>query len=364
MTRIAIDAMGGDHAPHEIVAGAVWAAKEYGVAIELVGKQDRIEQELDKISQEGFMTDNGKGGAAKYRVKIDTSKLDIKITHASEVIEMGEAPGQAIRKKKKSSIVLAVDAVAQGSSDAVVAAGSTGAAMASSLFGLGRIPGIDRPAIAAFMPTSIPNQDVVMLDMGANAECNATNLVEFAIMGSVYYRILYGVKQPSVGLLNIGSEETKGREEIREAAYILRENKRKVNYVGFVEGNDIGAGTSHVVVSDGFSGNVALKSIEGTARLIKTATKDIVKHSLLAKIGFIFMIPALLKIKKRMDPRRYNGAMFLGLNGVSVKSHGGADAIGYCYALENAISLAQHDLCEKIKQELEDIILSPETDSE
>ena len=148
MTRIAIDAMGGDHAPHETRYLRVWGAYEYGVAIELVGKQDKIEQELDKISQDGFYSDCGKGGKKLKRIKIDTSKLDIKITHANEIIEMGEAPGQAIRKKKKSSIVLAVDAVAQGSSDAVVAAGSTGAAMASSLFGLGRLPGIDRPAIA------------------------------------------------------------------------------------------------------------------------------------------------------------------------------------------------------------------------
>ena len=163
MTRIAIDAMGGDHAPHEVVAGAVWGAYEYGVALELVGKQDRIEQELDRISSEGFYSDCGKGGKPR-RIKIDTSKLDIKITHSSEVIEMGEAPGQAIRKKKKSSIVLAVDAVATGSSDAVVAAGSTGAAMAASLFGLGRIPGIDRPAIAVTLPTI--KRPIVVIDAG------------------------------------------------------------------------------------------------------------------------------------------------------------------------------------------------------
>ena len=191
MTRIAIDAMGGDHAPHEIVAGAVWAAKEYGVAIELVGKQDRIEQELDKISHEGFMTDYGKGGPAKCRIKIDTSKLDIKITHASEVIEMGEAPGQAIRKKKKSSIVLAVDAVAKGSSDAVVAAGSTGAAMASSLFGLGRIPGIDRPAIAVTLPTI--KQPIVVIDGGANSNCSPEMLYQFAIMGATFSKNVLGI---------------------------------------------------------------------------------------------------------------------------------------------------------------------------
>ena len=168
MTRIAIDAMGGDHAPHEIVAGAVWGAYEYGVSLELVGKQDRIEQELNIIGHDGFYSDFGSGGRPKL-VKIDLSKIDIKVTHASEVIEMGEAPGQAIRKKKKSSIVLAVDAVANGSSDAVVAAGSTGAAMASSLFGLGRLPGIERPAIAVTLPTM--KKPFILLDAGANSSC-------------------------------------------------------------------------------------------------------------------------------------------------------------------------------------------------
>ena len=341
---ISIDAMGGDTAPRTVIEGVKLASDKHSNVFFLLFGDER---QIAPLAKEAGLSDDS-----------------YKIYHTDQVIKADEKPSQAVRYGRESSMWKAIYAVRTGEASAVVSGGNTGALMAMSKICLGTIAGLDRPAIAAIMPTSVPNQDVVMLDMGANAECNATNLVEFAIMGSVYYRILYGIKQPSVGLLNIGSEETKGREEIREAAHILKENKRKVNYVGFVEGNDIGAGTSHVVVSDGFSGNVALKSIEGTARLIKTATKDIVKHSILAKIGFIFMIPTLLKIKKRMDPRRYNGAMFLGLNGVSVKSHGGADATGYCYAVENAISLAQHDLCEKIKQELEDIILSPETDSE
>src|SRR5574344_2081194 len=192
MTRIAIDAMGGDHAPEEIVAGAVWAAADYGVAIELVGKQDKIEQELDRINKEGFMS--SAGGFKSQRIKIDTTKLDIKITPASEVIEMGEAPGQAIRKKKKSSIVLAVDAVATGSSDAVVAAGSTGAAMASSLFGLGRLPGIDRPAIAVTLPTM--KEPVIIIDGGANSKCTPEMLYQFAIMGTTFSKNVLGIDSP------------------------------------------------------------------------------------------------------------------------------------------------------------------------
>src|SRR5574344_2698609 len=204
-TRIAIDAMGGDHAPEEIVAGAVWAAADYGVAIELVGKQDKIEQELDRISKEGFVS--SAGGVKPQRIRVDVSKLDIKITPATEVIEMGEAPGQAIRKKKKSSIVLAVDAVATGSSDAIVAAGSTGAAMASSLFGLGRIPGIDRPAIAVTLPTM--KDPVVIIDAGANSNCSPNMLFQFAVMGATFSKNVLNIENPRVGVLNIGEEAGK-----------------------------------------------------------------------------------------------------------------------------------------------------------
>lgn len=191
MTRIAIDAMGGDHAPFEIVAGAVWAAAEYGVALELVGKQDRIEHCLEVIQQEGFLSDCGKAGR-KRRVRVDVKSLDIKVTHASEIIEMGEAPGQAIRKKKNSSIVLTVNSVATGSSDALVAAGSTGAAMASSLFGLGRIPGIDRPAIAVTLPTM--KKPIVIIDGGANSNCTPQMLKQFAIMGQTFSKMFWELK--------------------------------------------------------------------------------------------------------------------------------------------------------------------------
>ena len=224
MTRIAIDAMGGDHAPFEIVAGAVWAAAEYGVALELVGKQDRIEHCLEVIQQEGFLSDCGKAGR-KRRVRVDVKSLDIKVTHASEIIEMGEAPGQAIRKKKNSSIVLTVNSVATGSSDALVAAGSTGAAMASSLFGLGRIPGIDRPAIAVTLPTM--KKPIVIIDGGANSNCTPQMLKQFAIMGQTFSKNVLGIENPRVGVLNIGEEAGKGNELAQQTYNLLEEEKEK-----------------------------------------------------------------------------------------------------------------------------------------
>src|SRR5574344_2929475 len=191
MVRIAVDAMGGDHAPQEIVEGALWAAQDYGVALELVGKQDKIESELDRIKQEGIVFWSG---FRKKHIKIDFDKLDIKVTHASEIIEMGEAPGQAIRRKKKSSIVLTVDAVATGSSDAVVAAGSTGAAMASSLFGLGRLPGIERPCITLMLPTM--KNPVVIADVGANTNFTPKMLKQFAILGLTFSKNVLGIDKP------------------------------------------------------------------------------------------------------------------------------------------------------------------------
>ena len=199
-----------------------------------------------------------------------------------------------------------------------------------------------------------------MLDLGANAECNAGNLVEFAMMGSVFYRLQFGVREPKVGLLNIGSEETKGREEIREAAMILRNNK--INYQGFVEGFDISTGRVDVVVTDGFSGNVALKTIEGTVHLLKGTLKTAIKRSLLAGLSSVFTLPIVWKVKEHLDPRAYNGGLFLGLNGISVKSHGGSDGIGNYHALQTAINLAKEDLCEKIRVRLEDVILSTEAE--
>ena len=227
MTRIAIDAMGGDHAPHEIVKGALWAASEYDVAIELVGKEDEIQKVIDDVRRYGIRTANL--NAPKGRIRVDVDKLDIKITPASEVIEMGEAPGAAIRKKKDSSIVLAVKSVATGSSQAVVAAGSTGAAMASSLFGLGRLPGIERPAIATTLPTM--KKPVVMIDSGANSNCTAEMLYQFAIMGASFAKNVLGIDKPRIGVLNIGEEAGKGNELAQAAYKLLEDNKDGLNFI-------------------------------------------------------------------------------------------------------------------------------------
>lgn len=334
MTRIAIDAMGGDHAPQEIVAGAVWAASEYNVAIELVGKQDKIEQELDRIASEGFLSDCGTGSNRLKRIKIDTSKLDIKITHAAEVIEMGEAPGQAIRRKKKSSIVLAVDAVAQGSSDAVVAAGSTGAAMASSLFGLGRIPGIDRPAIAVTLPTM--KRPIVLIDAGANSNCSPEMLYQFAIMGSTFSKNVLGIETPRVGVLNIGEEAGKGN-ELAQTTYKLLENQDKIHFVGNIEGKEIFLSLCDVVVCDGFVGNVALKITEGTSRMLFELIKREFKSDIVGKIIGLIAKPFLRRINKRINYEEFGGALLLGVKGITVISHGRSKA----YAIKNAVRVAK-----------------------
>lgn len=333
MTRIALDAMGGDHAPREIVAGAVWAAHEYNVAIELVGKPDRIEYELDRIQSEGIQS--SAGGFKNQKIKIDVSKLDIKITQATEVIEMGEAPGQAIRKKKKSSIVLSVDAVATGSSDAVVAAGSTGAAMASSLFGLGRLPGIDRPAIAVTLPTM--KKPIVLIDAGANSSCTPEMLFQFAVMGTMFSKNVLGVEDPRVGVLNIGEEAGKGNELVQAAYKMLEENQDKINFIGNIEGREIFSGICNVIVCDGFVGNVALKITEGTSSMLFRMLKQEFKTDPLARIAGLIAYPFMKRIYKKINYEEFGGALLLGVKGITVISHGSSKA----YAIKNAVRVAK-----------------------
>lgn len=331
---ISVDAMGGDNAPDAIIEGVAIAAKKHSnVFFFLYGDEEQIKPLIEK-----------------YRLPDDRYKIH----HTTAVVKADDKPSVAIRSGRESSMWKAIMSVRNGYAKAVVSAGNTGALMAMSKICLGTLAGIDRPAIAAILPTL--KGQCVALDLGANAECNSQNLVEFAVMGDVFYRIMFGEDKPSVGLLNIGSEETKGREEIREAASVLRGFGDKMNFCGFVEGNDICLGATEVVVSDGFSGNVALKTIEGTAKFITTSLKDMIKKSVISKFGFMLALPALRKLKKKMDPRMYNGAMFLGLNGVSVKSHGGADAFAFSHAVSTAISLAQNDLCQQIKKELEHVL--------
>ena len=256
MTRIAVDAMGGDYAPSEIVKGAVWAAHDYNVAIELVGQVDKIQEVLDVIAKKGIRA-NRTGYFVGKNIKVDLSKLDIKLTQADEIIEMGEAPGVAIRKKKNSSIVLTVDAVAKGSSDAVVAAGSTGAAMASSLFGLGRLKGIERPAIAATLPTR--KEPVILIDAGANSACTPEMLFQFATMGSIFAKEVYNRENPKIGVMNIGEEEEKGNQLVKDTHKLLKENTIGLDFIGNIEGKEVFINKADVIVADGFAGNIVLK---------------------------------------------------------------------------------------------------------
>ena len=293
--RIAIDAMGGDYAPAEIIKGALIAAQEYKIDLQLVGQVDKIQSELSKYN---------------------TQNLDIVITQADEVIEMGESPGSAIRRKRNSSIVVAVDAVAKGESQALVAAGSTGAAMAACLFGLGRLPGIDRPAIAVVLPTM--DKPVILLDVGANSSCDADMLHQFAIMGSIFSSSVLGVQHPRVGMLNIGGESSKGNLLAQNTYKLLSQNQDNINFVGNVEGREIFGGTSDVVVCDGFVGNVTLKVAEGVANMMVKMIKDELKSSLLAKLGAFIAKPALINLRKKTDYEEYGGAYLLGIKGTCV----------------------------------------------
>ena len=334
MTRIAIDAMGGDHAPFEIIAGAVWAAADYGVALELVGKQDRIEHCLEVIQQEGFLSDCGKAGR-KRRVRVDVKSLDIKITHASEIIEMGEAPGQAIRKKKNSSIVLSVNSVATGSSDALVAAGSTGAAMASSLFGLGRIPGIDRPAIAVTLPTM--KKPIVIIDAGANSNCTPQMLRQFAIMGLTFSKNVLGIENPRVGVLNIGEEAGKGNELAQNTYNLLEEEKERFNFMGNIEGRELFLNLCDVVICDGFVGNVVLKVTEGTSSLLFKMIKSEFKSDFLGMLIGLLAKPFMKRIYEKINYEEFGGALLLGVKGITVIAHGRSRA----YAIKNAVRVAK-----------------------
>lgn len=348
MTRIAVDAMGGDFAPSEIVKGAVWAAHDYNVAIELVGQVDKIKEVLNEISKKGIRSN--RGGYYIKKIKVDLSKLDIKLTQADEIIEMGEAVGTAIRKKKNSSIVLAVDAVAKGSSDAVVAAGSTGAAMASSLFGLGRIRGIERPAIAATLPTR--KEPVVLIDAGANSESSAEMLLQFALMGSTFVEKVYNRKNPKVGIMNIGEEEEKGNQLVKETHKLLKENTLGLNFIGNIEGKELFQGNVDVVVCDGFVGNVALKTIEGCSMMLFKLIKEQFKSDIISMVVGLLAKPFMKRIYKKINYEEFGGALLLGVKGITVISHGRSSS----YAIKNAVRVAKEavesGVCNKIAETL------------
>lgn len=348
MTRIAVDAMGGDYAPAEIVKGAVWAAHDYNVAIELVGQTDKIQEVLDTIARKGIRSN--RGGYFFKKIKVDLSKLDIKITQADEIIEMGEAPGVAIRKKKNSSIVLTVDAVAKGSSDAVVAAGSTGAAMASSLFGLGRLKGIERPAIAATLPTK--KDPVILIDAGANSACTPEMLFQFATMGSTFAKCVYNRENPKIGVMNIGEEEEKGNQLVKDTHKLLKENTIGLNFIGNIEGKELFSGDVDVVVCDGFVGNVALKTIEGCSMMLFTLIKQEFMKDWLSKIVGILAKPFLRRLYKRINYEEFGGALLLGVKGITVISHGRSSS----YAIKNAVRVAKEAVEAGVNKKIAELI--------
>lgn len=327
---IALDAMGGDKAPESVIQGARLVLKANPeVSFIFFGREPVIAPLI-----------------ARHRSLAAVSQ----IVHTDSVIAMDEKPSIALRSGRKSSMRLALDAVSSGQACAMVSAGNTGALMATAKFALKTLPGIYRPAITATVPSR--THPVVLLDMGANIDCTADNLVQFAMMGDAYARAVLGLENPKVGLLNVGSEDMKGHDEVKDAHKMLRSGNIPVNYHGFVEGNDILEGTTDVVVTDGFTGNIALKTAEGASRLIYGALKEAYSSSAMAKLGYLLARPAIRIALRRFDPRKLNGAILLGLNGIAVKSHGGADAKSFANAINVAIQLVQHDVNAKITDEL------------
>jgi len=335
MPRIAIDAMGGDEGVRVMVEGAALARRRHDrFKFLLVGDEERIKRALEK-----------------HPNLRDASE----ILHAQDVVAGDERPTQALRRAKTTSMGMAINAVKQGHAGAAVSAGNTGALMAMAKLSLRTMPGIDRPALAALLPT-LGDNDVVMLDLGANTDCDARNLVQFAIMGAAYSRIVTGLEAPRVRLLNIGTEDNKGTDHLQQAANRLRSaTGLSLKFDGFIEANGLSRGDVDVVVTDGFSGNIALKAIEGTARFVADLLRRSFQSSLRSKFGFLVSRPATELLKHHLDSNNHNGAVFLGLNGVVVKSHGGATAIGVANAVAVTARLLEARITERIAADLSEL---------
>ena len=303
---------------------------------------------MDEIAKKGIRSN--RGGYFIKTIRVDLSKLDIKLTQADEIIEMGEAVGVAIRKKKNSSIVLAVDAVAKGSSDAVVAAGSTGAAMASSLFGLGRIKGIERPAIATTLPTK--REPVILIDAGANSACTPEMLFQFALMGSTFAKNVYNRPNPKIGVLNIGEEEGKGNQLVKDTYKLLKENTIGLNFIGNIEGRDLFNGDVEIVVCDGFVGNVALKTIEGCSMMLLKLIKQEFMCDWMSKMAGLLAKPFMRRVYKRINYEEFGGALLLGVKGITVISHGRSSS----YAIKNAVRVAKDAVEAEVNKKIAELI--------
>jgi phosphate acyltransferase len=331
--RIAVDAMGGDNGPAAIIAGIARAhRRDPSVRFIVYGDERLIRPELEH------------GGQAASAIEV---------VHTPEAIAASEKPSQAIRRAKTTSMGMTIAAVKDGHADAAVSGGNTGALMAMAKLALRTMPGIDRPALAAALPT-LGDTDVVMLDLGANTECDAQNLVQFAVMGAAYARCGIKIDRPRVRLLNIGTEELKGTDELKEAAALLREaDYLPFSFDGFTEGDQLSRGNIDVVVTDGFSGNIALKTAEGTARFVTDLLRRAFKSSFRSKAGFALSRPALNLLKVHLDPNNHNGAVFLGLNGLVVKSHGSANTKGVANAIKLAARMVRNDITRKIGEDLD-----------
>ncbi|WP_456445575.1 phosphate acyltransferase PlsX [Thiolapillus sp.] len=324
---IALDAMGGDHGVSVVVPAALNYLREHPAqSLILVGREEAIREHLP---HKGRLPDR------------------LSIHSASQEVEMDELPSQALRKKKDSSMRVALNLVKSGEADACVSAGNTGALMATARFVLKMLPNVDRPAIITALPAV--NGRTWMLDLGANVDCTAEHLFQFAVMGSELVSVVDDVANPKVGLLNIGQEEIKGNEQVKGAHELLRD--AALNYIGYVEGDDIYLNQEvDIVVTDGFIGNVALKTSEGVAKMIRGNLKEGFSRNFLTKLSALFALPVLKGLSRRIDPRRYNGASLLGLRGVVVKSHGGTDALGYAHAIDIAAKTVRADIAARIEE--------------
>ncbi|WP_017667580.1 phosphate acyltransferase PlsX [Sandarakinorhabdus sp. AAP62] len=339
---IALDVMSGDAGAAEAIAAADIAAERYPrLSFLLFGRQDVIAAEL-----------------ARWPRLASRSQT----IHCEDVVAMSDKPSQVLRRARTTSMGMAIDAVKQGQANVALSAGNTGALMAMSLFALRTMPGIDRPALAAVLPTL--KSESVMLDLGANTECDARNLVQFAVMGAAFARTVLGLERPKLALLNIGEEELKGTDEIRAAATVLKGARLPMQFLGFVEGDKIGSGDVDVVVTDGFSGNIALKTAEGTSRLVTGLLGNAFRASIWGKLGYFIARGALQSLRAHLDPNAHNGAVFLGLNGLVVKSHGSANARGLANAIGVAHDLVIGDVSRRIRDDLAGIDMASATTAE
>ena len=332
MIRISLDVMGGDFGPEVVIPGAAKALERHpDITFLLYGQSDKCEPFLERFPK---------------------LRANATVHHCEVAIGMDEKPSQALRRGRGvSSMWRAIDAVKDGTADVAVSAGNTGALMAMAMFCLRTMQGIERPAIAGIWPTA--RGESVVLDIGATIGADAKQLLDFALMGGAMARARFDIDSPTVGLLNVGAEEVKGNEEVKEAGRLLREaDLDGLTYYGFVEGDDLGKGTVDVVVTEGFTGNIALKAAEGTARQMANFLKMAMSRTLMAKIGYLFARGAFRMLREKLDPRKSNGGVFLGLNGIVIKSHGGTDAEGYAAAIDVAYDMVKNGLTKKIENDL------------